>query len=95
MHPLYTHYAPTIHPLCTHYALTIRFKGDVSATTDAESIYMTISMFFSSILYAYTIGEATHLVQNMDETSRSHNRQSDMVSSRLQVPPVQTVQTVL
>jgi hypothetical protein len=61
--------------------LTTIGYGDVSATTDAESIYMTIAMFFSSILYAYTIGEATHLVQNMDETSRSHNRQSDMLNA--------------
>jgi hypothetical protein len=60
--------------------LTTIGYGDVTATNDAESIWMTLSMMFSSFVYAYAIGEVCGIVATMDEASREFNKQSDMLN---------------
>jgi hypothetical protein len=60
--------------------LTTIGYGDVTARTDAESVFMTICMIVSSALYAYTIGEVCGIVQTMDEATRMYNKQADMIN---------------
>jgi potassium voltage-gated channel Eag-related subfamily H protein 7 len=60
--------------------LTTIGYGDVTARTDAESVFMTICMIVSSALYAYTIGEVCGIVATMDEATRAYNKQADMIN---------------
>jgi potassium voltage-gated channel Eag-related subfamily H protein 7 len=57
--------------------LTTIGYGDVSATTDAEAVFMSVCMLVASALYAYSIGEVTNIVTAMDEPANNHNKDSD------------------
>jgi potassium voltage-gated channel Eag-related subfamily H protein 7 len=57
--------------------LTTIGYGDVSATNDAEAVFMSFCMLVASALYAYSIGEVTNIVTAMDEPANDHNKDSD------------------